>query len=232
MSSPEPNKAPTRILIVDDHPVVREGLGVHLANQPDLEVCGEADDLLAALSLLESKQPDVAIVDISLKSSNGLELIRRIKERHEQVRILVWSMYPESLYAERALRAGAQGYLNKSQATHHLIDAIRAVAQGRFYVSGDLADQLLRGLFTQSSPGRSPIDRLSNRELEAFQLIGAGLTTETIAERMHVSPKTVETFRARIKDKLGLRNMTELIQRATQWVVELKPLDHPTPPEV
>ena len=220
--NPEAKPAAVRVLIVDDHPVVCEGLAMHLATQPDLEVCGEAEDVPGALALLESTRPDVAIIDISLKNGNGLELIRRIKDRHDAVRILVWSMYPENLYAERALRAGAQGYLNKGQATQHVLDAVRAILQGKVYVSGDLADRLLHRVVGQKSEERSPIDNLSDRELEAFQLIGEGMTTESIAEKMHVSPKTVETFRARIKEKLGLSNMTELIQRAAQWVVESK----------
>ena len=211
-----------KVLIVDDHPVVREGLALHLAAQPDLEVCGEAEDLPGALALLASARPDVAIIDISLKNSSGIELIRRIKDRHDSVRILVWSMYPENLYAERALRAGAHGYLNKGQATHHVLDAIRAILQRKVYVSGMLADRLLQRVIGHRPEERSAIDRLSDRELEAFQLIGEGLTTESIAERMHVSPKTVETFRSRIKEKLGISNLTELIQRAAQWVVECR----------
>jgi DNA-binding NarL/FixJ family response regulator len=220
--NPEAKPAAVRVLIVDDHPVVREGLAMHLAVQPDLEVCGEAEDVPGALALVASTQPNLAIIDILLKDGNGLELIRRIKDRHDAVRILVWSMYPESLYAERALRAGAQGYLNKGQATHHVLEAIRAILHGRVYVSGELADQLLHRALGKKLEERSPIDSLSDRELEAFQLVGEGMTTESIAEKMHVSPKTVETFRARIKEKLGLTNMAELIQRAAQWVVEAK----------
>jgi DNA-binding NarL/FixJ family response regulator len=217
--NPEANPAKVRVLIVDDHPVVREGLAMHLATGPDLEVCGEAEDVPGALALLASTRPDVAIIDISLKNGNGLELIRRIKDLRDTVRILVWSMYPESLYAERALRAGAQGYLNKGQATHHVLDAVRAIVQGKVYVSGDLADRLLHRVVGHKLEERSPIDCLSDRELEVFRLIGEGMATETIAKKMHVSPKTVETFRARIKEKLGLSNMTELIQRAALWVV-------------
>jgi DNA-binding NarL/FixJ family response regulator len=211
-----------KVLIVDDHPVVREGLAMHLATQPDLEVCGEAEDLPGALAQLASARPDVAIIDLSLRNSSGIELIRRIKDRDPAVRILVWSMYPENLYAERALRAGAQGYLNKGQATHRVLDAIRTVLQGRVYVSGPLAEQLLQGVVGRKPEGRSALDSLSDRELEAFRLLGEGLTTESIAETMRVSPKTVETFRARIKEKLGISHHGELIQRATQWVVESK----------
>jgi DNA-binding NarL/FixJ family response regulator len=218
----EAASAKAKVLIVDDHPVVREGLAMHLATQPDLEVCGEAEDLPGALALLASARPDVAIIDISLKNSNGIELIRRIKDRHDEVRILVWSMYPENLYAERAVRAGAQGYMNKGQATRHVLDAVRAILQGRVYVSGELANRLLQRVVGRKPEEGSEIDSLSDRELEAFQLIGEGLTTESIAEKMHVSPKTVETFRARIKEKLGISNLPELIHRAAQWVVESK----------
>src|SRR6516162_4206714 len=220
--NPEAVSAKAKVLIVDDHPVVREGLAMHLATQPDLEVCGEAEDLPGALALLASARPDVAIIDISLKKSSGIELIRRIKDRDAAVRILVWSMYPENLYAERALSAGAHGYLNKGQATQHVLDAVRTVLQGRVYVSGAIAEQLLQRVVGRKPDQRTAIDSLSDRELEAFQLIGEGMTTESIAEKMHVSPKTVETFRARIKEKLGISNLAELIQRAAQWVVESK----------
>ena len=219
-NSPTPLSTKKRVLIVDDHPVVREGLAMHLSAEPDLQVCGEAEDMPSALALLASTRPDVAIIDISLKNGSGIDLIRRIKDRDDSVRLLVWSMHPESLYAERALSAGAHGYLNKGQATHHVLEAIRVVLHGRMYVSETLNDRLLQRLLGRKPAERSVMDTLSDRELEAFQLIGEGLTTEAIAERMHVSPKTVETYRARIKEKLGIGNITELIQRAAQWVVE------------
>lgn len=216
----DPGTTRTKIIIVDDHPVVREGLAMHLATQPDLELCGEAEDQAGALALLGSARPDLAIIDISLRNSNGIELIRRIKDRQESVRILVWSMYPENLYAERALRAGAQGYLNKGQATHHVLEAVRTILDGRVYVSGKTAEQLLQRMVGRKAEENPCLDRLSERELEVFQHIGEGMTTESIAERMHVSPKTVETFRTRIKEKLGINSLPELIQRAAQWVVE------------
>jgi DNA-binding NarL/FixJ family response regulator len=218
----EPLRSAKKILIVDDHPVVREGLAMHIAQQLDLEVCGEAEDVPSALALLKSTQPDLAIIDISLKQGNGIELISTLKERHPSTRVLVWSMYKENLYAERALRAGAQGYLHKGRATSQLLDAIRAVLAGKVYVSEELANDLLHRVVGGKTVQRSPMDLLSNRELEAFELIGQGQTTEKIATLMNVSPKTVETYRARIKEKLGLSNGTELVQRAAQWVLESK----------
>jgi DNA-binding NarL/FixJ family response regulator len=214
--------APIKVLIVDDHPVVREGVAMRIALEPDLEVCGEAEDVPSALALLASTQPSLAIIDISLKKGNGLDLIDCIKERYPATRILVWSMYSEKLYAERALRAGAAGYLHKGRATSQLLDAIRAVLAGKVYVSEELANELLHRVVGGKKVDRSPIELLSNRELEAFELMGQGQTTEKIAVLMHVSPKTVETYRARIKEKLGLSNITELVQRAVQWVLESK----------
>jgi DNA-binding NarL/FixJ family response regulator len=213
---------PAKILVVDDHPIVREGLAMQIAAQGDLCICGEAEDVSSALALVEAARPDVAIVDISLKNGNGLELIRRISERPYNVRMLVWSMYPENLYAERALQAGAHGYLHKGKATGHVLDAIRTVLAGELYVSGETTGRLLQRVVGRPASAGAPVDALSNRELEAFELMGHGMTTEAIAEKMFVSPKTIETYRARIKDKLGLRNATELIQRASQWVLEYK----------
>jgi DNA-binding NarL/FixJ family response regulator len=224
MTTQEPETLPalTRILIVDDHPVVREGLRMQIATQPDWEVCGEAEDLPSALALLASTRADLAIIDILLKKGNGLDLIRRIKDRHPTVRMLVWSMYPENLYAERALQAGAQGYLHKGKATSQLVGAICAVLAGEVYLSKEFADDLLHRAIGGKVVVRSPLDLLSNRELQAFELMGQGQTTEKIAALMNVSPKTVETYRARIKEKLGLKNITELVQRAAQYVLENK----------
>jgi DNA-binding NarL/FixJ family response regulator len=213
---------PARILIVDDHPVVREGLSVQLLGQPGLEVCGEAEDVAGALALLETARPDVAVVDISLKTGNGIDLIKRIRARDDAVRILVWSMHPEALHAERALRAGAMGYVHKGRATREIVEAIRRVLAGKVFVSDELSGQLLGRLVGGAARpvARSAVESLSDRELEVFGLLGQGLATRQIAARMHVSPKTVETYRARIKDKLGLGNLTELIQCATRWVME------------
>jgi DNA-binding NarL/FixJ family response regulator len=211
-----------RVLIVDDHPIVREGLAVRIAGQPDLEVCGAAGDVPGALALVDAVRPDVAVVDISLKDGSGIDLIKRIKARSAPVAVVVWSMHPEGLYAERALRAGALGYVNKARDTEEILRAIRTVLAGKLHLSDELSEQLVSRLVGRGErdANGSPVETLSDRELEAFELIGRGLATEEIARSMHVSPKTVETYRARIKQKLGLHRAAELVQHATQWVLE------------
>ncbi len=215
-------KKRVRILIVDDHPAVREALAARISRQPDLEVCGEAADVTEALRLIADTQPDLAVVDISLKASNGLDLIKRIKDHNHSVRTLVWSMHNESLYAERALRAGALGYVNKDQATNTIIDAIRRVLQGKVYLSDAMAEKLLHRSVGEGRKeiARLPIETLADRELEVFLLIGNGLKTAEIAEQLHLSVKTVETYRDRIRQKLDLSDGTELAHCATQHVVE------------
>jgi DNA-binding NarL/FixJ family response regulator len=210
------------VLIVDDHPAVREALALRIDRQPDLEVCGEAADMSEALCLIAEAQPDVAVVDISLKTSNGIDLIKRIKDRHENVRVLVWSMHSESLYAERALRAGALGYINKDQATAQIIEAIRRVLAGKVYLSEAITERLLQRAVGggRDEVTRSPLDVLADRELEVFRLIGEGVKTAEIAERLHLSVKTVETYRDRIRQKLDLSNGTKLAHYATQWRLE------------
>jgi DNA-binding NarL/FixJ family response regulator len=216
------SKPPARVLIVDDHPAVREALALRISRQPDLEVCGEAADSGEALRLVVEARPNVAVVDISLKSGNGIDLIKRIRDRAARVRMVVWSMHSESLYSERALRAGAMGYVNKDQATDTIVEAIRRVLDGKIWLSPLMTGRMLQRTVgagrTQGT--QSPVDNLSDRELEAFQLIGQGRRTDQIATTMHISPKTVETFRARVKEKLGLGNVTELVRYATQWVIE------------
>ncbi len=210
-----------RILIVDDHPAVREGLALRIKSQPNLEVCGEAADVPEALHLVAEAKPDVAVIDIALRNGNGLDLIKRIKAHDDRVRMLVWSMYSESLFAERALRAGALGYINKEHATDQIITAIRCVLEGRVYLSEPLTGQLLGRLVSGGDAAkRSPITTLSDRELEVFRLIGNGLDTQAIAEKLCVSPKTVETYRARIKEKLNLTGSVDLLRCALQWVIE------------
>lgn len=212
-----------KVLIVDDHPVVREGLRLHFTAQPDLKVCGEAEDVAEALALVDSTKPDVAIVDISLKTGNGIDLIHRLKARNSPVAIVVWSMFPENVYAQRALRAGAMAYVNKCRPTQDILRAVRNVLQGKVYLSEDVSAQLLARLVGRNHgpTDGSPMESLSDRELEVFELMGRGLTTQQLATRMHLSPKTIETYRARIKDKLKLSSMTELIQQAARWVMEI-----------
>jgi DNA-binding NarL/FixJ family response regulator len=221
MKRRESSERRARILIVDDHPLVRSGLRELISLQPDLEVCGEAADANEAMRLLDSKRPDLMIVDLSLKESSGLELIKRIKGRAADVKILVSSMHDESLYAERVLNAGALGYVNKQEAMDKVIEAVRHVLAGRVYLSSAMSDRMLRRLTNDNQPPeRSPIETLSDRELEVFEMIGRGLKTSEIALRLHLSGKTVESHREHIKDKLRLKTGAELIRYSIQWVLE------------
>jgi DNA-binding NarL/FixJ family response regulator len=215
-------KPPARVLIVDDHPAVREALALRIGRQPDLEVCGEAADMSEALRLIADTEPDVAVVDISLKTGNGLDLIKRIRDRNDHIRILVWSMHSESLYAERALRAGALGYVNKDQATDRIVEAVRRVREGKVWLSAAMTERMLQRAVGErrQEVARSPLDALADRELEVFRLIGEGVKTAEIAERLNLSVKTVETYRDRIRQKLDLSDGTKLAHYATQWVLE------------
>lgn len=211
-----------RVLIVDDHPAVREALALRISRQLDLEVCGEADDMVEALRLVAQTRPDVAVVDISLKSGSGIDLIKRIKDRNADVRIVVWSMHSESIYARRALHAGALGYVNKDQATDKIVEAIRRVLIGKVWLSEAMAEILLQQTVgtKREHAFRSPTEALSDREFEVFCLIGEGVKTADIAQRLHLSVKTVETYRDRIRLKLDLSSGTELARMATEWVLE------------
>lgn len=209
-----------RVLIVDDHPIVRHGLAELVGHEPDLQVCGEAGDTPEALRQVEATQPHVVIVDISLKSGHGIELIEQIKAKYDQIKMLVSSIHDESLFAERALRAGAMGYINKQEATEKVIDAIRQVLRGEIYLSPRMSNRLLHTVVGGDRLNEDPIGGLSNRELEVFEMIGQGLTTKQIAGKLHLSPKTIETHREKIKMKLNLANSTELSHRAVQWVLE------------
>ena len=213
------SKPAAKVLIVDDHPAVREALAIRIAAQPDLVVCGEAADATEALRLATATDPDVAVIDIGLSAGNGIDLIKRLKARNDRFRAIVWSMHSEDLYAERALRGGAMGYIDKKQATGKIIDAIRQVLDGKVYLSAPMTEKLLQRAVGPGA-GRSPIDRLSDRELDVFRLIGQGLKTQEIAERLHLSVKTVETYRDRIRQKLGLSDGTTLAHFATQWLLE------------
>jgi DNA-binding NarL/FixJ family response regulator len=221
MRKPSKGRKTARVLIVDDHPAVREALAIRIAAQPDLKMCGEAADASEALRLAAATNPDVAVIDIALKTGDGIDLIKRLKARNNEFRAIVWSMYSEDLYAERALRAGAMGYINKEQATGKIIEAIRQVLDGEMYLSPGMTQKLLRrSVRAGHEPGRSPIDALSNRELEVFRLIGQGQKTQEIASQLHRSVKTIETYRDRIREKLDLQDGAELARCAVQWILE------------
>jgi DNA-binding NarL/FixJ family response regulator len=211
-----------RILIVDDHPAVREALGIRISRLSDLEVCGEAADVDEAIELVDKIRPDVAIIDIALKNSDGLELIKQLKAKDSKLRTLVWSMYGEHLYAERALRAGARGYITKEQATDKIIEAIRQVLAGKIYVSEALREKLLARTVGHQveSQDLAATDQLTDRELAVFRLIGRGVTTSAIARHLALSVHTIETYRERIKTKLGFKSGAELTREAIQWVLE------------
>jgi DNA-binding NarL/FixJ family response regulator len=207
-----------RILIVDDHPIFRRGLRELIEEEPDLVVCGEAAEAGEALQLLRTAKPDIAVVDLSLRGGHGLELIEQIRQRDEAIQMLVCSVQSESHFAERALRAGAMGYVNKQEAADKLIEALRQILRGEIYVSGPMAKRLLHGLVGGKGSPQNPVDSLTNREIEIFQMIGQGLTTKQIARQLHLSHKTIEAHREKIKTKLRLANSIQLSHCAFQWM--------------
>lgn len=210
------------ILIVDDHPIVRKGLSILINNQPDLEVCGEAPGMSEAMQILFDQRPEFVIVDLSLENGSGLELVREIIKIEPDTKVLVNSLHEESLYAERVLRLGAKGYINKMEATDRIIDAIRCIQAGKIYLSDKMKEQILyRSVgVAPAEDGQSPVDRLSDRELEVFEWIGRGRSVKDIAQKLHLSPKTIETYRDSIKTKLHLENSRQVIQHAIHWVME------------
>ena len=206
------------IFIVDDHPLVREWLTNLLNQQPDFRVCGGTGDAPEALRLIAAAKPDIAIVDITLASGSGLELIKSIKAGHPGVTVLVLSMHDEMLYAERALRAGAGGYIMKSEATQKVIQAIRAVLNGEVYLGPKVTSLLAKKMAAgRTESAALPLEHLSDRELEVFQLLGRGYGTRQISEHLHVGFKTVQSYSARIKEKLNLANINELMREAIRW---------------
>lgn len=213
--------APANVLIVDDHAFLRRGLAQIIDDLPEVTVCGEAGGVSETLEQIRRTQPDIVVVDISLADGNGLELTREIKSNWPDIKILVSSMHDEALMAERALRAGALGYVSKSDDVDAFITALRRVRDGQVYLSPRMTDRLLtRVVAGGAEPSRSPLEKLSDRELEVFELIGRGLSTKQIAAQLDLSRKTVETYREHIKSKLNLRNGTELTRHAVQWVLE------------
>jgi DNA-binding NarL/FixJ family response regulator len=215
---------PAKIFIVDDHPLVRESLTHLIQQSPGLQVCGEAADAETAIDKIARMSPDLAIVDISLGTGSGIDLIRSINEQFPEVRTIVLSMHDERVYAERAMRAGARGYIMKRESTGKIIDAIRQVLLGNLYLSKDLTE-----LFAQKFVSRPAnvagggVDQLSDRELEVFQLMGQGYETRQIAETLNVNIKTVQTYCSRIKDKLKLSSGSELLREAIRWSETAKP---------
>jgi DNA-binding NarL/FixJ family response regulator len=207
-----------KILIVDDHPLVREWLANLINEQADLRVCGEASNAPQAFQMIGVEKPDIVIVDISLEGGSGIELIKNIKAAHPDVAMIVLSMHDESLYAERALRAGARGYIMKREATKKILQAIRAVLGGKLYISDRISDAMAEK-FVDGRPTTavSPIEQLSDRELEVFQLLGRGYSTRQIADHLRVGFKTVQTYSARLKEKLKLDNATQLLHEAIRW---------------
>jgi DNA-binding NarL/FixJ family response regulator len=209
-----------RVFIVDDHPIVRDGLTTIINHEKDLEVCGEADEPQEALKAISELRPDVVIVDITLKNSDGIELTKSLKGRYPTLPVIVLSIHDELTYAERALRAGASGYLMKEVVSDKITAAIRTVLTGEIYVSNTMGKKLLRKMAAAGKADAisAPIDSLSDRELEIFRLIGQGYKPSKIAQSVHLSVKTVETYRARIKEKLHLADADELLRYAIQWV--------------
>jgi DNA-binding NarL/FixJ family response regulator len=213
------SSAVAKVLIVDDHPAVREGMMSRISRQTDMVVCGEAASVTEALRLVESAVPDVVVIDISLKEGDGIDLIKRIRARDTSIRMLVCSMHPDSLYAVRSLRAGALGYINKDNTTGRILEAIRSVKNGNIYLSEDATRRLVfRSIGHPGNPGLD-LESLSDRELEIFKLIGEGNSTNQMASQLHLSIHTVDTYRRRIRLKLNIRNAGELIRAATEWVV-------------
>lgn len=219
MTSRTKKTAKKRVLLVDDHPMTREGLAQLIGNQPDLEVCGEAGNAHEALEKIASLKPDIVLSDITLPGKNGLELIKDIQAMHPGVLVLVISMHDEALYVERVLRAGGRGYVMKQEGGKKIAEAIRLVLDGHIHVSEKMSAKILE-VFSgrRTNTAASPVETLTDREFEVFQLIGAGLETKQMADKLHISTKTVEIHRARIKAKLKLTSMSELIRYAVRWV--------------
>lgn len=216
--APPASSAPKKILLVDDHPITRQGLCALINQQGDLTVCGEADSAPRAVELFQKLEPDLAIIDIGLKTTSGIELTKDLKSLAPQVPVLVVSMHDENLYAERAMRAGATGYLMKQEASDRIVVAIRRVLAGEVYISDRVKDRMLnRFVNKRGETARFAIDTLSDREMEVFQLIGNGYSTRQIAERLNLSSKTIDSYREHLKLKLSLESGAELVRYAIQW---------------
>lgn len=211
-----------RVLLVDDHPIVRQGLALLIDREDDLLVCGEAEGMHSAMHAIATMQPDIVVLDISLSGPDGLEVLKEMRMKFSGVPVLMLSMHDESIYAERSLRAGANGYIMKQEATGKVLVAIRRILQGEVYLSERLTSVMLHQFaHGPAGPKSSPLVGLTDRELEIFRLIGEGHSTRQIANELHLSVKTIESHQAHIKEKLALRNARELVQHAIQWSVNL-----------
>lgn len=207
-----------RVLVVDDHPLLRQGLALMINQEQDLEVCGEAEDAQSAMQAIAERRPDILIVDISLNGPDGLDLLKNIRISYPSLPVLILSMHDEAIYAERALRARANGYIMKQEATEKVLVAVRRILNGDVYLSDRMANKMLRQYIGGASAAmESRLSSLSDRELEVFRLIGEGRATREIAEELRLSIKTVETYQAHLKEKLSLRTGRELIHHAIQW---------------
>ena len=204
------------VFVVDDHPLLRQGLVMMINREPDLMVCGEAEDASGAIKAIAMKLPDIVIADISLSGPDGLDLLKNLRSLYPELPVLILSMHDETIYAERALRARANGYIMKQEATEKVLVAIRHILQGEVYLSDRLTKRMLQQFVHGSISPRDPLAKLSDRELEVYRLIGAGHATRQIADELHVSTKTVESYQAHIKEKLSLRNARELVQHAIE----------------
>jgi DNA-binding NarL/FixJ family response regulator len=214
-----PVKKKRAVFVIDDHPIVREGLAKLINGEPDLFVCGAAEEIHGALKSLETLKPDIAIADISLKGPDGIELLKHLRTRMPGLPVLVLSIHDESIYAARALRAGARGYIMKQEATENVLVALRRLLNGEVYLSDRMANKMLQQFVgVGKTPQSFPVDRLSDRELEVFRLIGQGHGTRRIAEELHLSVKTVESYREHIKEKMTLSDASELVRHAIEWV--------------
>jgi DNA-binding NarL/FixJ family response regulator len=214
------HRPPAKILIVDDHPMVCEGIVMRISGERDLEVCGQASTINDALTLVDETNADLLIIDISLKGCSGIDLIKRVRSQHPAVKMLVFSGCQESVYAERALRAGALGYLNKQEPNDKLVEAIRTVLKGDRFVSPQVAQRLMNQALGNRKGSPDSFDQLTDRELEILRMIGEGVSTGTIARQLHISTHTIDTHRENIKRKLGARNAAELSRQAVQWLLE------------
>ena len=210
-------KRKRRIFLVDDHPLVRDGLANLINRRDDLIVCGEAEDSTGATAEIAETDPDIALIDISLKNESGLDLVKKLRNQFPTVGLIVLSMHDEALYAERALRAGARGYVMKRETTKSVIASIYRVLEGGVYVSQRVADSMARRLGLSKKAASSPVERLSDRELEIFRLLGQGRTTSQIATDLHLSLKTVQAYCARAKEKFGFSSLGDLLRAAIRW---------------